>query len=189
MDSLSLGIIIGIITFFGLVLVLIYNTLVRKKNQVEFAFSGIHVQLKKRYDLIPNLVATVQGYMKHEREVLEKLTSLRSQALACRNQEEQVQLNNQIQHAMGNIMLAVENYPALRASQTVDTLMRSLNEVEEQLSAARRAYNAAATAYNNAIEMVPMNMIANTLGYRRRAVFEAPSVAQESVNVAALLRS
>ena len=120
----------------------VYNSLVGKKNQVDNAFASIDVQLKKRHDLIPNLVASVKQYMGHEADVLTKVTQMRTQGGAGQSNEQQVGLENQITRALGGIMVAVENYPELKASDNFQQLQRALNEVEEQLSAARRSFNA-----------------------------------------------
>ncbi len=165
---------------------LLYNSLIGKKNQVEYAYSGVDVQLKKRHDLIPNLVATVKQYMQHERALLERITELRSRALSPNLPEnERMQIEGALSAALRNLMIAVENYPQLRANENFLHLQASLNEIEEQIAAARRAYNAAVTDYNNAIEMFPTNLVAATMGLRRRPVFEAeeheratPSVSQ-----------
>ncbi|MDW8106419.1 MAG: LemA family protein [Armatimonadota bacterium] len=168
---------------------LLYNSLVGKKNQVEYAYSGIDVQLKKRHDLIPNLVATVKQYMQHERELLERITELRSRAINPNlSDAERMQVENALTAALRNLMIAVENYPQLRANENFMHLQASLNEVEEQIAAARRTYNAAVTDYNNAIEMFPTNLVAATMGLQRRAVFEAEESERATPNVAKLFQ-
>ncbi|MBN2894679.1 MAG: LemA family protein [Campylobacterales bacterium] len=170
-----------------LILVLMYNSLVGKKNQVENIFGGIDTQLKKRYDLIPNLVASVQQYMQHERTLLEKVTELRTQAMNPRlSDEKKMALDHQISGMLGSIMVAVENYPELKANENVMHLQQTLHEVEEQIAAARRAYNQAVTDYNNAIEMVPTNFMAQWMGYTRKPVFEISETQREAVDVKAL---
>jgi LemA protein len=151
---------IGIVAVFVLFFIVTYNSLVGKKNQVENAFASIDAMLKKRYDLIPNLVATVKQYAKHESGTLTEITELRAKAMSGGlSSDEQVQVNNQITKAMGGIMVAVENYPELKANENFLQLQRSLNEIEEQISAARRAYNASVTDFNNAIEMFPSSAV------------------------------
>ena len=174
----------------GIILVLMYNSLVSKKNQVENIFAGIDAQLKKRYDLIPNLVATVSKYMEHEKGILEEVTKLRSEANKPNiSDEHKMQLDAKITSALGSIMVAVENYPDLKANQNVMHLQHSLNEIEEQISAARRAYNQAVTDYNNALEMIPTNFMASAMGYTRKAVFEIPDNERQNVNVKELFNS
>lgn len=176
---------LGAVGFVLLIFIIIYNSLVTRKNDCENAFAGIDVQLQKRHDLIPNLVSAVKGYMKHEAGVLTKLTELRAQV---QNKElgtdDRVQLENEITKNLGGIMIAVENYPDLKASQNVDMLMRSLNEVEEQLAAARRAFNAAVTSFNNGVETFPSSIIAGMFGFRRRTMFEIPTAARPTLEQA-----
>jgi LemA protein len=175
---------LGIAFFLALFVILIYNGLIRKKNEVNNAFGGIDVQLKKRYDLIPNLVATVQQYATHEKELLEKVTQMRTQAISENlTNDQKVALDNQISGALRSIMVAVENYPDLKASENFLNLQRNLNEVESQISAARRAYNAAVTDFNNGIETFPGNLMAGMMGLSRKQVFEIPETERENVNV------
>jgi len=167
-----------------LILVLMYNSLVAKKNQVENIFASVDVQLKKRYDLIPNLVATVSKYMEHEKSLLTEVTKLRSNANKPNISDEQkIKLDSQITSALSGIMIAVENYPELKANENVMHLQATLNEVEEQISAARRAYNQAVTDYNNAIEMLPTNFMASAMRYTKKELFEIPKTQRENVNV------
>ena len=181
---------IGIVAVFLLFFILTYNGLVGKKNQVENAFASIDTMLKKRYDLIPNLVATVKQYAAHESDTLTEITELRAKALSGNlSSDEQVDLNNRISKAMGGIMVAVENYPELKANENFLQLQRSLNEIEEQISAARRAFNAAVTDYNNAIEMFPSNLVAGMMSYRRRQLFEIPNEERENVSVGELFNN
>ncbi len=181
---------IGIAAFFLIFFIITYNGLVGKKNQVENAFASIDTLLKKRYDLIPNLVATVKQYAAHESNTLTEITDLRAKALSGNlSSDEQVEVNNQISKAMGGIMVAVENYPELKANENFMQLQRSLNEIEEQISAARRAFNASVTDFNNAIEMFPSNMVAGMMSYRRRQLFEIPNEERENVNVGGLFNS
>ncbi|OHE20530.1 MAG: LemA family protein, partial [Sulfurimonas sp. RIFOXYD12_FULL_36_11] len=145
-----------------LILVLIYNSLVAKKNQVENIFASVDTVLKKRYDLIPNLVASVSKYMEHEKSLLQEVTKLRAEANRPNLSDgEKITLDAKISSALGSIMVAVENYPELKANENVMHLQHTLHEVEEQISAARRAYNQAVTDYNNAIEMIPTNFMAS----------------------------
>jgi LemA protein len=167
-----------------------YNTLVGKRNQADNAFASMDVQLKKRYDLIPNLVATVQQYTKHESETLTKITELRARASSpSTSPEEAVHLNNELNRAMGRLMVQVEAYPELRASENFNQLQRSLNEVEEQLSASRRAFNAAVTDYNDSVQMVPTNFVAGMFGFRPREVFEIAEKERQNVDVKQLFES
>ena len=180
---ISIGIIFGII----IIIAMMYNGLINKKNQVENAFGGMDAQLKKRYDLIPNLVSSVQTYMKHEADTLTQITDLRTKALSGDITDDQkVDLDNMITSKLGGIMVAVENYPDLKASENFNQLQRSLNEVEEQISASRRAYNATVTSYNNSVEMFPTNIIAGMMSMKHKNVFEIPDSERENVDVGEL---
>ena len=177
-------IVLGII---ALALILMYNSLIGKKNEVDNIFAGVDAVLKKRYDLIPNLVATVSKYMEHERGLLEKVTELRAQATKPDISDERViELDRQISSALGSIMVAVENYPDLKANENVMHLQRTLHEIESQIAAARRAYNQAVTDYNNAIEMLPTNIMASFMHYKRKQLFEISDGERENVDVHAM---
>jgi len=178
---------IGVAVAFVLVVIIIYNSLVGKKNQVKNVFGTIDALLKKRYDLIPNLVATVKNYMEHERGTLTEITALRAQAVSGQvSDDEQVQLDNKVSKMLGGIMVAVESYPELKANDNFTQLQRTLNEIEEQISAARRAYNAAVTDYNNALEMFPTNIVASMMKYEQKSLFEITEKERENVDVGKL---
>lgn len=182
--------IIGILVIVSIGVVLIYNNLIQARNNVEFAFGSIDAMLKKRYDLIPNLVETVKAYMKHEKDTLIQLTELRSRALSGSiSSDEKVGLENQLAGMMRNVMVAVENYPELKASEQFTMLQRSWNEAEEQISAARRAYNSAVTHYNNAVEKFPSNILASMFGHKRKTVFEIPAQERENISAKALFNN
>lgn len=177
-------IIIGVVV---LITILMYNSLIGKKNQVENIFAGVDTVLKKRFDLIPNLVASVSQYMQHEKSTLEKVTELRAAAMKPGISDDQkIALDAKLTSALGAINLAMEAYPDLKANENVMHLQRSLNEIEEQISAARRAYNQAVTDLNNAIEMFPTNLMAGWMNLSRRAVFEITVTERQNVDVGAL---
>ena len=177
-------IILGLIVAFIIVIAMMYNGLINKKNQVDNSFGGMDAQLKKRYDLIPNLVSTVQSYMKHEAETLTQITELRAKAVSGDiSDDEKIDLDNMITSKLGGIMVAVENYPDLKASENFNQLQRSLNEVEEQISASRRAYNATVTSYNNGVEMFPTNIMAGMMNMQIKKVFEIPDSERENIDV------
>ncbi|MFW5962447.1 MAG: LemA family protein [bacterium] len=162
----------------------IYNSFVNSKNRVEESFSSIDVMLKKRYDLIPNLVESVKQYMGHENSVLTEVTKLRKQALeGDLSAEEQVKLNSQLDAKLKTLNVAVESYPELKANEGFNNLQRSLNEVEEQLSAARRTYNANVKEYNVKVEAFPSNIIASMMNYQKKAFFEVIEQERENVSV------
>jgi len=173
-----------------LIVVFLYNSLIGKKNQVTNVFGTIDALLKKRYDLLPKLIATVKAYMKHERELLEEITQMRAKAVSGRlSDDDKVELDNIVTKALGGIMVAVENYPDLKANQNFLQLQRAMNEVEEQISAARRAYNAVVTDYNNAVEMFPTNVVASTMRYKLKKVFEISQEQREDVDAEKLFKS
>jgi LemA protein len=166
-----------------LIVIGLYNSLVRKKNYVENAFASIDAMLKKRYDLIPNLVETVKSYMKHEKSLLNELTELRTKAVSGEiSDNEKVEIENKIVKGISGLMVAVENYPDLKASQNFIQLQGAWNEVEEQISASRRAFNAAVTSYNNKVETFPSNIMAEIMGYKRKALFEIPDIERQNLN-------
>jgi len=179
-------IIVGLVLLIG---VLLYNSLIGKKNQVDNIFAGVDAVLKKRYDLIPNLVASVERYMEHEKSTLEKITEFRSSAMKPGiSNDQKIALDAKLTAALGSINVAIENYPDLKANENVMHLQRSLNEIEEQISAARRAYNQAVTDLNNAIEMFPTNIIASWMRLERKAVFEITADERKGVDVNALFK-
>ncbi len=185
-----MSVLLIILVVIAIVLVLMYNSLVAKKNQVENIFASVDTQLKKRYDLIPNLVASVSKYMQHEKSILEEVTLLRANANKPNISDEQkIALDAKVSSALGSIMVAVENYPELKANENVMHLQRSLNEIEEQISAARRAYNQAVTDYNNALEQIPTNFMASAMNYARKSVFEISESERQNVNVKELFNS
>ncbi|OFZ65165.1 MAG: hypothetical protein A3D92_19320 [Bacteroidetes bacterium RIFCSPHIGHO2_02_FULL_44_7] len=168
-----IGIGIGVVLI--LAIVLMHNALVARKNQVDNAFSSIDVYLKKRADQIPALIGAVKGYMQHEQGLLTEIAELRSQAARSElGSNERVDVENKITNTMGKIMLAVEAYPDLKAGEQFLMLQRSISEIEEQLAASRRAFNASVTDYNNGVESFPMNLVANMKGYQLKSVFTIP---------------
>ncbi len=188
MDQTMLISIIGGVIL--IIFIIIYNSLVNKKNQVENAFGGMDVQLKKRHDLIPNLISSVQTYMKHEAGLLKEITELRTKATSSQlSSEEKVALDNSLTGKLGGLMVAVENYPDLKASDNFLQLQSSLNEIEEQISAARRAYNAMVTSYNNGVEMFPSSIIASIMKYKTKKVFEIPEIQRKNVDVNSLFNN
>jgi LemA protein len=183
-------ILIGAGALFFIIIIVIYNNLVGSKNQVENAFGTIDVMLKKRYDLIPNLVESVKAYMKHERDTLTSITEMRTKAVSGGiTADEKIQIENKLSGMMRSVMVAVENYPELKSDTQFTMLQRSWNEAEEQISAARRAYNAAVTSFNNAVEQFPSNIFAKMFGYKRKEVFVIPEAERQNVSAKALFGS
>lgn len=183
----TLIIIISAVVLLAIIITAMYNGLIRRRNEVDNAFGGMDVQLKKRYDLIPNLVATVKQYATHEKELLTKVTEMRAKATNGNlSADEKVALDNQISAGMKSIMVAVENYPDLKASENFINLQRTLNEVESQISAARRTYNAVITDYNNGIQTFPQSILAGMMKMTKKEVFVIPEAERQNVDVKSL---
>lgn len=180
MESLNKWIVTIIVIAVMVLVILIYNTLFRKRNKVKTAFASIDVMLKKRYDVMPNLVSMVQKYMVHESEVLTKLTELREEAKNASSIDESIKLNKEIDKQMKKIKLSVEGYPDLKASKNFLQMQAVLNDIEEQISAARRTYNAHVEEYNNFIGMIPINIFAMIFRFKQYELFEASSEERES---------
>lgn len=158
-----------IIVLFILVVISMYNSLVRKRNQIENAFSTIDVMLKRRFDLIPNLVATVQQYAKHEADTFAAITEMRNKTYTSLNDSEKADFDKMFSKVRTQFFAVAENYPELKASENFLQLQRSLNETEEQLAAARRTYNASVTDYNNAVQTFPTNLLAGMFGFDKKS--------------------
>lgn len=161
----------------------VYNALVSQQNGIRNAAAGVDAQLQKRYDLIPNLVATVKGYAAHEKAVLDQVTHLRELAMQSDNAPEKKQANTEIDSSLKHIFAISENYPDLKASKNFLHLQAALNEVEAQLVAARRAYNATVTQYNNTVESFPSNIIAITCWFFAYRWFENTPEAQQNPQI------
>jgi LemA protein len=180
---------LGVVALLGMMGVGAYNALIRRRNTIDQAYSTIEVQLTQRYDLIPKLVETVKQYMGHEKGLLEEIVRLRSQAVASRNPAEKIAADNQLTRAMGQLNVTMENYPQLRSSENFVQLQRSLNEVEEQLAAARRSYNAAVTEYNNAVQSFPSSLIAQSMNFGTRTMFVADEKKRGDVDMRGLFKA
>ncbi len=160
-----------VVLFFVVVIPIgIYNGLVSRRNAVDNSFASLDANLQKRFDLVPNLVAAVKGYMGHERETLEELTRLRSQGQSG-SPGERLEADGQISQALRHVMFTAENYPQLRASENFNQLQRTLVELEEQISASRRSFNAAVTDYNTSIQAFPGSVFASMFGFAHRDLF------------------
>ena len=176
---MSVGLIIlGIIVALGGWLVAVYNGLIKLKNRVKEAWSDIDVQLKRRYDLIPNLVETVKGYAKHESETFEKVVEARSAAMSAQksgNAKEQAEAENMLSSTLKSIFALSEAYPDLKANQNFLELQRELADTEDKIQAARRFYNGNVRDFNTKIEVFPTNLIAGMLHFKKFEFFEVGS--------------
>jgi LemA protein len=159
----------------------IYNALVRLRNQVDNAWSQIDVQLKRRHDLIPNLVETAKGYMKHERGTFEAITEARSKAMGANTVSEASKAEGALGEALSKFMLVVENYPELKANQNFLAVQEELTGTENKISFARQSYNDQVLFFNNKIQMFPSNIIANMFSFTKRDFFEIEVEAEREV--------
>jgi LemA protein len=178
---MGLLILLGVVVLIALWAVSIYNGLVRRKNVVAEGWSGIDAQLKRRADLIPNLVETVKGYAGHERETFENLARLRSQGQAQTDVAQRAQTEAAITAAIGRIMAVAEAYPQLRASENFQSLQKDLADVEDQIQLARRYYNGTVRDYNVMIQQFPSNLIANWGGFTPAPFFQIDDAADRAV--------
>lgn len=170
----------------ALVAVLVFNLLVQRRNAVENAFGAVDVYLTMRYDLIPRVAELVQTYAAHERDRLVEISALRSGADASTlDSDGRVRAANQVSENLRGLVARLEALPELRANEQFERLQRNLVEVEERLSASRRAFNAAVTDYNNAVEQFPFSLVARAFGFQRRAWLQAPPQAHVPVSLAA----
>lgn len=164
----------------------IYIGVIKKKNKVKEAMSGIDVQLKKRYDLIPNILTIANKFMEHEKSLISEITQLRTQASGIKSNQDtisdKINLDNSISSKMSQLIVSVENYPQLKSDQTMMQAMQTYSEVEEHIAAARRFYNSAVNELNNAVEIFPSSIIASALGISAYPFFEALEAEKKPVN-------
>ena len=180
---IGLWIVLGVILLIGLYVVIAYNGLVRLRNQVNNAWSQIDVQLKRRHDLIPNLVETAKGYMKHEQETLTRITEARNLARGASTVGEANQAESALSSALGQFFVVVENYPDLKANQNFLRLQDELAGTENRIAVERMRYNEAVREYNVYIRRFPTLILANMFGFTRAPLFEAPEEAKEPPKV------
>ncbi|MDQ1709775.1 MAG: LemA protein [Frankiaceae bacterium] len=163
--------------------VVLFNSLVRRRNNTENTWAQIDVQLKRRYELIPNLVATVKGYAAHEAAVFENVTRARADAISAEGPVAQGAAENQLSQALRTVFAVAENYPQLKADTQYLELMRQLDTTESRIAYARQAYNDAVLHYDNAIDTVPSNLVASVFGFRRRDYFQIDELSRGPVRV------
>ncbi len=178
---IAIPIIAVIVVILLVYLIGIYNSLVRLRNQVDNGWSQIDVQLKRRHDLIPNLVETTKGYMQHERGTFEAVTNARSQAVAAKNVAEASKAEGALTEALNKFMLVVENYPDLKANQNFLALQEELSSTENKISFARQSYNDQVLFYNNKIQVFPSNVVAGMFSFAKRDFFELETPAEREV--------
>jgi LemA protein len=172
---LALWIIIAIVVLLALIAIGLYNSLISLKNRTEESWSDIDVQLKRRYDLIPNLVSTVKGYAKQESSVFEHVTKARSEAMSASGVKDQSKAENALSNTLKSLFAVSENYPQLRSSENFKALQDELTDTENKISAARRFYNTNVRDLNIKIEKFPSNIVANSMSMKKRELFETES--------------
>lgn len=165
-------IIAGVLLVFVLFVISVYNRIIRLRNNREQSFADIDVQLKQRHDLIPQLVESVKGYMKHEKELLTELTAARAGAMNAGTIDEKIAAENRLSGALGGLRIAVEAYPDLKANQNFLNLQEEISDVENKLASVRRFFNSATKELNNAIEVFPANVVAGIFGFHRETMFD-----------------
>jgi LemA protein len=181
--EIGIGLIVVLVVVFVLIawVVGMYNSLVGLRNQVDNAWSQIDVQLKRRHDLIPNLIETAKGYMKHERGTFEAITNARSQAMGAKTVGDAAKAEGMLTDALSKFMLVVENYPDLKANQNFLALQEELTGTENRIAFARQGYNDQTMFYNNKIQMFPSNIIAGMFTFTKRDFFEIQNAAEREV--------
>ncbi|GII55600.1 LemA family protein [Planotetraspora thailandica] len=180
---ITLIVVIVIVAVLALMIVSVYNRLVRSRNAVDNAWAQIDVQLKRRYDLIPNLVETVKGYAAHERQTLEAVTAARSTAINAQGPADRAAAENALTGALKNLFAVAESYPDLKASRNFAELQEELATTENRIAYSRQYYNDAVLTYNNAIQTVPANIVAGMTGFTARVYFQAPGEERGTVQV------
>lgn len=173
-------ILLAVVALAGYVL-FVYNSLIKQRNQVKEAWSDIDVQLKRRHDLIPNLVETVKGYASHEREAFEQVTNARAQALGAQTPQAHAQAENTLTGTLKTLFAVAENYPDLKANTNFLELQRELSDTENKVQASRRFYNGVVRDYNTAIQKVPANLVANTFSFKAEEFFGVDDETEKNV--------
>ncbi|MFH1522917.1 MAG: LemA family protein [Patescibacteria group bacterium] len=180
-------VVLGIVAVIIFIIIGMYNSLIRLRNRVDEAWSDIDVQLKRRYDLIPNLIETVKGYAKHERETLDSVTKARTEAMAAQKSgdaKKQAEAENMLSSTLKSIFALSENYPDLKANENFLELQRELSDTENKIQASRRFYNGNVRDFNTKQQVFPTNIMANMLGFKAREFFEIEEVKErENVKV------
>jgi LemA protein len=174
---------IAIVIIIVLFIIITFNSLVTKRNQVKNGWHQIDVQLKRCYDLIPNLVETVKGYAAHEKEIFEKVAEARSMALGAKTVSDAAKANNQLTETLKTLFAVAENYPQLKANENFMRLQEELSATENKIAFARQFYNDVTMAYNIAIQKFPSNIIAGIFGFKAEDFYQIPETEKEPVKV------
>ena len=171
---MTLIIILGVVVLIAILLISLYNRLVKLRNNRENAFANIDVQLKQRHDLIPQLVATVKGYAAHEKEVLTRVTEARAAAMSATGINDKIAAENKLTSALAGLKVSLEAYPDLKANQNFMHLQQEIADIENKLAATRRFFNSATRELNNAVQTFPSNIIAGMFNFHKEPMFEVP---------------
>jgi LemA protein len=171
-------VIVAVALLMGLIYILVRNGIIGSRNRVDEAWSGIDVQLKRRHDLVPNLVESVKGYATHEQQTFEKVTQARAAAMQASGPEEAGKAESQLTAALGGLRVVAEQYPQLRATENFQQLQRNLSELEDEIQASRRIYNSNVQSYNTKIQQFPASIVANQGGFTAKPFFEIGDAAE-----------
>lgn len=180
---MTLYIIIGIVVLLAIYLLVTYNSLVKTNNIVKEAFSTMDIYLKKRWDLIPNLVEVVKGYAKHEKETFNEITTLRTNSYDSMSMNKKINVNEQLTQGISKIMAISENYPELKASENFLQLSKDLTQIEDEIANSRKYYNGSVRILNTKIQMFPSNIVAGMFGFKQASMFEANAEEKNNVKV------
>ena len=176
-------VVLAIVVLLLIYVLIVYNNFVKLKNKVKEAFSTMDVYLKKRWDLIPNIVETVKAYSQYEKDALREVVELRNNTYDKMSDEDKIKTNEQLSSGIQKIMALAEAYPDLKASQNFQNLSNQLAKIEEDIANARKYYNGVVRIYNDKVEMFPSNILAKVFGYKVKAMFEADASERENVKV------
>ena len=176
-------IIIAILILIVIYALSLYNTFIKLSNRIKEAFSTMDIYLKKRWDLIPNLVETVKGYAKHEKDTLKEVVELRNTSYEKMSDEEKIKANEQLSNNITKIIALAEDYPELKASDNFKDLNNQLTKVEDEIANSRKYYNGVVRIYNNKVEMFPSNIFAKIFGYNSKTMFEANADERKNINI------
>ena len=178
-----LGIIVAVLVIAGIYVVSLYNTLIKRKNSVEEAFSTMDVYMKKRWDLIPNLVETVKGYAKHEKDTLKEVLELRVGNYDTMSSNQKLDANKKLSTGIAKLLAVAENYPTLQASENFKQLTSELSKVEEDIANSRKYYNGTVRVFNNKVQVFPNNIFVKMFGFSKMTMFEIEESEKQNVKV------
>lgn len=183
MDYVLIGILVAIILIIVSYVLVTYNSFVKLNVLVEEAFSTMDIYLKKRWDLIPNLVEVVKGYAKHEKSTLEEVVKIRNGIYDDMSSSEKINTNIKLNESIAKLMIIVENYPALKANENFLDLSKQLVKVEDEIANSRKYYNGVVKLFNNKVRIIPSNVVALVFGYKEKKMFEASEEERENVSI------